>query len=134
MQEGALETWVRFLATVAAPKGRITLIHLPQILPELLPLLARRFGAITLFPLFPKEASRRSASLCRRKKEPRRLRLLSGLVLHELAAATQTRPRSYCERARRSSFETRSGTPKADIGHAFCGNTCHGNDGSTLDS
>jgi hypothetical protein len=27
-----------------------------------------------------------------------------------------------------------SGTPKADIGNAFRGSTCHGNDGSTLDS
>jgi len=84
MQEGALETWVRFLATFAAPKGRITLIHLPQILPELLPLLARRFGAITLFPLFPKEGKPALRVIVQAKKGTRAgLRLLSGLVLHE---------------------------------------------------
>ena len=30
MEAGALESWVRFLATFTAPKGRITLIHMPQ--------------------------------------------------------------------------------------------------------
>ena len=42
MQEGALAAWVRFLTTMAAPKGLLTLVHQPQALPELLPLLDRR--------------------------------------------------------------------------------------------
>ena len=84
MQEGALEAWVRFLATFTAPKGRITLIHMPQVLPELLPLLDRRFGAITLFPLFPKEGEPAVRVIVQAKKGSRAgLRLLSGLVLHE---------------------------------------------------
>jgi tRNA1(Val) A37 N6-methylase TrmN6 len=84
MQEGALEAWVRFLATFTAPKGRITLIHMPQILPELLPLLDRRFGAITLFPLFPKEGAPAPRIILQAQKGSRAgLRLLSGLVLHE---------------------------------------------------
>ena len=84
MQEGALEAWVRFLATFNAPKGRITLIHMPQVLPELLPLLDRRFGAITLFPLFPKEGEPAVRVIVQAQKGSRAgLRLLSGLVLHE---------------------------------------------------
>ena len=84
MQEGALEAWVRFLATFTAPKGRITLIHMPQVLPELLPLLDRRFGAITLFPLFPKEGEPAVRVIVQAQKGSRAgLRLLSGLVLHE---------------------------------------------------
>jgi tRNA1(Val) A37 N6-methylase TrmN6 len=84
MQEGALEAWVRFLATFTAPKGRITLIHMPQILPELLPLLDRSFGAITLFPLFPKEGEPALRVIVQARKASRAgLRLLPGLVLHE---------------------------------------------------
>ena len=84
MQEGALEAWVRFFATFTAPKGLLTLIHMPQVLPELLPLLDRRFGAITLFPLFPKEGEPAVRVIVQAKKASRAgLRLLSGLVLHE---------------------------------------------------
>ena len=84
MEAGALESWVRFLATFTAPKGRITLIHMPQVLPELLPLLDRRFGAITLFPLFPKEGEPAVRVIVQAQKGSRAgLRLLSGLVLHE---------------------------------------------------
>jgi tRNA1(Val) A37 N6-methylase TrmN6 len=84
MEAGALESWVRSLATFAAPKGRITLIHLPQALPELLPLLDRRFGAVTLFPLFPKDGEPAVRVILQARKGSRAgLRLLQGLVLHE---------------------------------------------------
>jgi tRNA1(Val) A37 N6-methylase TrmN6 len=84
MGAGALEAWVRFLATFAAPKGQVTLIHRPQALPELLPLLDRRFGAITLFPLFPKEGEPAVRVILQGRKGSRAgMRLLPGLVLHE---------------------------------------------------
>jgi tRNA1(Val) A37 N6-methylase TrmN6 len=84
MEAGALGCWVRFLATFTAPKGRLTLIHMPQVLPELLPLLARRFGAITLLPLFPKDGEPAIRVILQAKKGSRAgLRLLCGLVLHE---------------------------------------------------
>ena len=84
MEAGGLESWVRFLVTFAAPKGRITLIHMPQALPELLPLLGRRFGAITLFPLFPKEGEPAVRVIVQARKGSRAaMRLLRGLVLHE---------------------------------------------------
>jgi len=83
MQGGALEAWIRSLATFAAPKGRLTLIHLPDALPELLPQLDRRFGAITLFPLFPREGEPAVRIILQAKKGSRApLRLLPGLVSH----------------------------------------------------
>ena len=84
MEAGALELWVRFLATFTVAKGRVTLIHRPQALPELLPLLDRRFGAITLFPLFPKEGEPAVRLIVQARKGSRAgMRLLQGLVLHE---------------------------------------------------
>jgi tRNA1(Val) A37 N6-methylase TrmN6 len=84
MEAGALDSWVRFLATFTAPKGRINLIHMPQALSELLPLLDRRFGAITLFPLFPKEGEPAVRVIVQARKGSRAgMRLLQGLVLHE---------------------------------------------------
>jgi tRNA1(Val) A37 N6-methylase TrmN6 len=59
------------------------LIHMPQVLPELLPLLDRRFGAISLFPLFPKEGEPALRVIVQARKASRAgLRLLRGLVLH----------------------------------------------------
>jgi tRNA1(Val) A37 N6-methylase TrmN6 len=84
MQDGALDAWIRSLATFAAPKGRLTLIHRPEVLPELLPLLARRFGAVTLFPLFPKDGEPALRVILQARKGSRAgLRLLQGLILHE---------------------------------------------------
>ena len=84
MEAGALESWIRFLATFAAPKGRLTLIHTPQALAELLPLLDRRFGAVTLFPLFPKEGEPALRVILQARKGSRAgLKLLRGLVMHE---------------------------------------------------
>ena len=85
MAAGTLESWVRFLATFTAPKGWITLIHMPQVLPELLPLLDRRFGAVTLFPLFPKDGKPAVRVILQARKGNRAgLRLLPGLVMHEV--------------------------------------------------
>jgi tRNA1(Val) A37 N6-methylase TrmN6 len=84
MEAGGLDSWVRFLATFTAPKGKVTLIHMPQALPELLPMLGRRFGAITLFPLFPKLAEPAVRVIVQGRKGSRAgMRLLPGLVLHE---------------------------------------------------
>lgn len=84
MRGGALKAWIRFLATFTAPKGRVTLIHTPQVLPELLPLLHRRFGGVTLFPLFPRGGEPALRVILQARKGSRAgLRLLPGLVLHE---------------------------------------------------
>jgi tRNA1(Val) A37 N6-methylase TrmN6 len=84
MEAGALDSWVRFLATFTAPKGRITLIHVPQVLPELSALLDRRFGGVTLFPLYPKHGEPAARVILQARKGSRAgMRLLPGLVLHE---------------------------------------------------
>lgn len=84
MQDGALAAWVRFFATMAAAKGRITLIHRPEALAELLPLIEGRFGAITLYPLFAKAQAPATRMILQARKGSREgLKLLPGLVLHE---------------------------------------------------
>jgi tRNA1(Val) A37 N6-methylase TrmN6 len=84
MQEGALAAWVRFFATMTAPKGRLTLIHRPEALAELLPLIEGRFGAVTLYPLFAKAGGTATRIILRARKGSREgLALLPGLVLHE---------------------------------------------------
>lgn len=84
MPEGALGAWIRCLATMAAPKGRVTLIHRPEALPELLPLLERGFGAILVLPLFAKAGEPATRIIVQARKGSRAgLSLLPGLVLHE---------------------------------------------------
>ncbi len=84
MQDGGLAAWVRFLATMTAPKGAVTVIHRAGALTELLPLLARSFGAIGVFPLFPKPGEAATRVIVRAEKGRRAgLTLLQGLVLHE---------------------------------------------------
>jgi tRNA1(Val) A37 N6-methylase TrmN6 len=79
-----LAGWVRFLATFAAPKGRLSLIHRAECLAELLSLLDRRFGDIAVFPLFPKKDEPATRIIVQGRKGSRAwLRLLPGLVLHE---------------------------------------------------
>lgn len=79
-----LAAWMRFFATFAAPKGRLTLIHRAEALTELLGLLDGRFGDIAVFPLFPKKGEPATRIILQGRKGSRAgLRLLSGLVLHE---------------------------------------------------
>lgn len=80
----ALKAWVKFLATMTAAKGMVTLIHVPQILPELLPLLAPRFGGISIFPLFARRGEPATRVIVQgRKGSKAPSRLLPGLVLHD---------------------------------------------------
>jgi tRNA1(Val) A37 N6-methylase TrmN6 len=83
MPDGALAGWVRFLAAMTAPKGRLTLIHRPEALKALLDLLAPRFGGLTVFPLFPRPDQAANLLLISGLKASRApLRLLRGMVLH----------------------------------------------------
>lgn len=84
MGREGLAAWVRFLATFAAPKGQLTLIHRAACLGDLLNLLDRRFGDLAVFPLFPKAGESASRVIVQGRKGSRAgLRLLPGLVLHE---------------------------------------------------
>jgi tRNA1(Val) A37 N6-methylase TrmN6 len=84
MGAGGLTAWVRFLTSMARPKGQLTLIHRAECLGELLGLLERRFGDIAVFPLFPKSGEPATRVILQGRKASRAgLRLLPGLVLHE---------------------------------------------------
>ena len=84
MGAGNLESWVKFLVTMTAAKGVITLIHMPQALPELLGLLEPRLGDITIYPLYPRAGLPATRVIIQgRKGSKAPLKLLHGLVLHE---------------------------------------------------
>jgi tRNA1(Val) A37 N6-methylase TrmN6 len=83
MDAGGLSAWVRFLTSMARPKGRLTLIHRAESLGELLGLLDRRFGDLAILPLFPKQGGPATRIIVRGRKASRAgLKLLPGLVLH----------------------------------------------------
>lgn len=82
-QKGDLEKWVRFLTTMAAPRGTVTLIHRAEALGDLLALFEGRFGGIAVYPLFPREGAPAKRILVQGIKGSRApLELLPGMVLH----------------------------------------------------
>lgn len=83
-QPGDLEKWVRFLTAMAAPRGTLTLIHRAGALEEILALLKGRFGAVVVYPLFPKQGAPAKRVLVHGIKGSRApLEVLPGMVLHE---------------------------------------------------
>lgn len=83
MPAGSLGRWVRFLTRVTAPGGSLTLVHRPEVLSELLPLLDGRFGAIKILPLHPRAGEPAVRILVQARKGSRApLTLLCGRVLH----------------------------------------------------
>ncbi|ODR98361.1 hypothetical protein AUC71_03920 [Methyloceanibacter marginalis] len=83
MPPGELGRWVKFLTTMAAPKGTLTVIHRADCLGALLDFLQDRFGDLAVFPLFPKAAEPAVRVIVQGRKGSRAgLRLLAGLVLH----------------------------------------------------
>lgn len=83
MDAGGLEAWARFLARMARPKGEVTLIHRSDALGDVLGVLSRRFGALDVMPVQPRDGECASRIIVRGVKGSRRaLRLLPPLVLH----------------------------------------------------
>ena len=83
MPAGALDRWMRFMAALARPRGRITLIHRTEALPEVLSALAGRFGGAVVMPLHPREGEAALRVLVRAVRGSRApLELWPGLVLH----------------------------------------------------
>jgi tRNA1(Val) A37 N6-methylase TrmN6 len=92
MPAGTLDRWVRFMAAMARPGGRVTLIHRAEALPEVLSALAGRFGGAVVVPLHPREGEPALRVLVRAVKGSRApLELRPGLVLHN--ADNAFRPR-----------------------------------------
>lgn len=84
VEDGELESWIRFLAGVVRRKGSITLIHRADALPELLRHLEDRVGSIIVFPLFPRDGELANRVIVQAIKGSRApLTLKQGLILHE---------------------------------------------------
>ena len=83
MAEGALDGWLRFLASAAASGGTVTIVHRTEALPALLAAISPRFGALKILPLHPREGEPAGRVIVRGVKGSRGpLQLLPGLVLH----------------------------------------------------
>lgn len=83
MQADALEDWARFMARMVKPGGRATLVHKAEALARILDVMAPRFGAMIVFPVFPRAgeaAIRVIVSGIKGSRAP--LTLKAGLVLH----------------------------------------------------
>ena len=79
---GLLEAWVKSAYRCLAPGGTLCLIHRPQALAEILAVLAGRFGAAELIPLFPAPGAPAGRLIVRALKGRRTPpALLPGLVL-----------------------------------------------------
>jgi tRNA1(Val) A37 N6-methylase TrmN6 len=92
MPAGALERWVRFMAAMARPGSRITLIHRAEALPEVLQALAGRFGGAVVVPLHPRDGEPALRVLVRAVKGSRApLELQPGLFLHNADNSFQHR-------------------------------------------
>jgi tRNA1(Val) A37 N6-methylase TrmN6 len=83
MPAEGLERWLQFMARVAADGGSATLIHRAEALGELLARMERRFGALKVLPIHPRDGTPAVRVLIQGRKGSRApLTLLPGLVLH----------------------------------------------------
>ncbi len=78
-----LAGWIKAAAKALKPGGRLTLIHRADRVGDLLTACEGRFGAVAIFPLWPKTGVEAKRILVTAIKGRRTLpRLLPGLVLH----------------------------------------------------
>ncbi len=83
MPDGDLDAWFRFLATLAATDGVVTMIHRADALGLLLDGLGRRFGALRVLPLYPRAGQPAHRVIVQGRKGSRApLTLLPGIPLH----------------------------------------------------
>jgi tRNA1(Val) A37 N6-methylase TrmN6 len=88
--EGGLDItdWIKAAACALKPGGRLTLIHRADRIADLLSAFSGRFGAASIFPLWPKPGIEAKRILVTAIKGRRTLpRLLPGLVLHQADGA-----------------------------------------------
>lgn len=79
-----LAAWVAAAARLLAPRGTLTMIHRADRVDEILARLAGRFGAVVLYPLWPRAGAEAKRIIVRARLGARTpARLLSGLVLHD---------------------------------------------------
>ena len=83
MPAGSLERWLRFMASMTKPGGAMALVHRAEALADVLDGCRRRYGALRIQPLHPREgmpANRVLVAGVRGSRAP--LSLCAGLVLH----------------------------------------------------
>ena len=83
MSGDALDAWTRFLCRMAAPAGRVVMIHKADALPRILSAFEGRFGALCVLPIHPRageEAIRVLVTGVKGSKAP--LSIRPGLLLH----------------------------------------------------
>lgn len=84
LEGGELERWIKCLAVFVKPGGTVSLVHRADSLPELIQCLAGRFGAISVFPLFPRRGVAAKRIILQARKGSRApMSLLPGMVIHE---------------------------------------------------
>jgi tRNA1(Val) A37 N6-methylase TrmN6 len=84
MPEGGLDRWMRFLAAMARPGGRLGMIHRADALAEVLDALAGRFGGAEIRPVHARAGEPASRLLVQAIKGSRApLELQQGLILHD---------------------------------------------------
>ena len=83
MTSDALESWARFMARMAMPGGRATIIHKAEALPRILSAFENRFGALTILPIHPRAEAPAIRVIVDGVKGSRApLVLKPGLILH----------------------------------------------------
>jgi tRNA1(Val) A37 N6-methylase TrmN6 len=83
MPAGDLDQWARFLVRMAAPSGKLAMIHRADALGRLLSVLDGRFGALELLPIHPRLGAPANRVIVRGRKGSRApLTIHPGLVLH----------------------------------------------------
>lgn len=88
MTSDALENWARFMARMAMPGGRATMIHKAEALPRILAAFDNRFGALTILPVHPRDGAPAIRVIVDGVKGSRApLTLKPGLILHGAANA-----------------------------------------------
>jgi tRNA1(Val) A37 N6-methylase TrmN6 len=86
MREGGLDAWVKAALQHLAPGGRLLMIHRADALPDVLQALDRRFGAVAVRPVQPREDAPASRVLvCATKGSRGPFNLLPPFVLHTVA-------------------------------------------------
>ncbi|CAN1724113.1 tRNA1Val (adenine37-N6)-methyltransferase [Hyphomicrobium sp. 1Nfss2.1] len=83
MPDDELDSWARFMARMAAPRGLATIVHKADAMQRVLAALDPRFGGIKIMPLYPRPGDNAHRVIVEGMKGSRApLQLLSGLVLH----------------------------------------------------
>lgn len=83
MPDDELDRWARFMARMAAPRGRATIVYKAQALQRVLAALDQRFGDVRILPLHPRPGDAAHRVIIEGVKGSRApMQLLAGFVLH----------------------------------------------------